>query len=165
MSMLPEILDPCCGGKMAWFKESRNNPLAIFGDMRQGQHILCDGRVFAVRPDFQADFRSLPFPNESFSLVFFDPPHLMRAGKDSWLACKYGVLPQEHWGKDIKEGFAECWRVLKPNGTLIFKWNETQIPIKALRPYFPAYPLFGHTTTNNLKTHWIVFFKTTCEAI
>lgn len=40
---------------------------------------------------------------------------------------KYGrLLPS--WEDDIRQGFEECMRVLKPNGTLIFKWNEQQIP-------------------------------------
>ena len=155
---MKQILDACCGGKMAWFKDARTNPHTIYGDIRHGSYPLCDGRVFAVEPDIQLDFRSLPFPDESFSLVFFDPPHLTRAGKTSWLAGKYGVL-NKGWEEDLKQGFSECWRVLRPNGTLIFKWSEAEIPLKRITPLFPHRPVFGHTTTKNLRTHWIVFFK------
>lgn len=44
-------------------------------------------------------------------------------------------------------------------GTLIFKWNETQISLREVLSCFPQRPLLGHTTTTNLKTHWIVFYK------
>ena len=37
------------------------------------------------------------------------------------------------WKDMIKKGFQECFRVLKPNGTLIFKWNECRIPIKEIK--------------------------------
>lgn len=53
----------------------------------------------------------------------------------------------------------ECWRVLKPGGTLIFKWAEDQVKLKEVLACFPQKPVFGHTTTKNLKTHWITFYK------
>ena len=56
----------------------------------------------------------------------FDPPHIVRAGPKSWLAASYGKL-SEDWRDDISQGFTECFRVLKADGVLIFKWNETQI--------------------------------------
>jgi len=49
--------------------------------------------------------------------------------------------------------------VLDLYGTLVFKWNETQVKIKEVLACFHIKPLFGHTTTQNLKTHWMVFFK------
>jgi hypothetical protein len=140
------------------FHFNKNNPLVQYGDTRQESYILCDGRTLNIAPDTVLDFRALPYENESFHLVVFDPPHLVRAGKRSWLSKKYGVLGKR-WEADIEQGFAECWRVLAPKSTLIFKWNETQIPLSKLRPLFPAEPVFGHTTTQNLKTHWVVFFK------
>ena len=51
----------------------------------------------------------------------------MHAGDKSWLALKYGKLG-ENW-KRLGQRFSECFRVLKPNGMLIFKWNETQIKV------------------------------------
>ena len=64
------------------------------------------------------------------------------------------------WRDDLKAGFAECFRVLKPEGVLIFKWNETRIPIKEVLSLAPVRPLFGNRATGqNLKTHWIVFMK------
>src|SRR4051794_13917367 len=74
-------------------------------------------RSLIVDPDIQADFRALPFRDDTFAHVFFDPPHLVGAGKKGWLALKYGVLEGD-WREDLRKGFAECFRVLKPGGTL-----------------------------------------------
>lgn len=76
-------------------------------------------------------------------LVVFDPPHLHTAGQKSWLAAKYGKLG-DNWRDDLRLGFAECFRVLRPGGTLIFKWNETQVPLKEVLALTPHKPLFGH---------------------
>lgn len=50
-------------------------------DNRQLTDTLCDGRTLNVNPDVIADFRDMPFPDESFYLVVFDPPHLINAGQ------------------------------------------------------------------------------------
>lgn len=155
--MKKQILDPCCASKMFWF--DKDNVAVVYGDKRQDSHVLCDGRTLTIAPDGVLDFRSLPFANFSFSLVVFDPPHLVRAGERSWIRKKYGALDSDNWREDLGAGFAECWRVLKPAGTLIFKWNETQITVREVLECFPVRPLFGQTTTQNLKTHWMVFYK------
>ena len=151
--MRKPILDVACGGRMFWF--DKQNPLAVFMDNRELEDTLCDGRTFTVKPDVLADFREIPFPDKTFKLVVFDPPHLIKAGKDSWLAKKYGVL-QETWKADIKQGFSECMRVLDDYGVLVFKWNEEQITIKEIMQTIGEKPLFGNRRS---KTHWMVFMK------
>ena len=136
------ILDPCCGSRMFWY--NRNNPDVIFTDNRKLKTTLCDGRTLVIEPDMIIDFRNMPFDDNTFNLVVFDPPHLIHAGENSWLAKKYGVLPAD-WKPYIKAGFDECIRVLKPDHTLIMKWNEEQIK-----------PLFGDRRS---KTRWLVFMK------
>lgn len=153
---LPPVLDPCCGSRMMWF--NKNDPRALFGDIRTEAHTLCDGRALEITPDMHMDFRSLPFEDGTFQLVVFDPPHLKRLGQDSWMAAKYGVLLPT-WKEDITQGFTECFRVLKPNGVLIFKWNEYQIPLTEILTLTPEEPLFGHTSGKAGKTHWITFIK------
>lgn len=147
------ILDACCGSKMFWF--DKKNDDVLFMDNRQFKDILCDGRTLEVNPDLIADFRNMPFEDNSFYLVVFDPPHLLRAGETSWLAKKYGVLDQ-NWKADIKQGFNECIRVLKPNGTLILKWNEEQIKTAEIIKAIGKKPLFGNRRS---KTIWLVFMK------
>lgn len=152
-----KILDPCCGSRMFWF--DKQNPAAVYGDCRNESHVLSDGRVLNIAPNNLIDFRSLPYKDNQFSLIVFDPPHIEKAGDKSWLKKKYGRLCSLNWRADLTKGFDECWRVLSVNGTLIFKWNETQIPLKSVLSCFSQKPLFGHTTTQNLKTHWITFHK------
>ena len=151
-----KILDACCGSKMFWF--DKNHPNALYADIRTESHVLCDGRTLNISPDIEVDFRDMPFPDNSFKLVVFDPPHLNKLGANSWMAKKYGrLLPT--WETDIQAGFEECMRVLEPYGVLIFKWNEHQIPLSKILPLFSQKPLFGHTTRKNGETVWMVFMK------
>lgn len=59
----------------------------------------------------------------------------------------------------IKDGFDECMRVLKPNGTLVFKWNEYDIPVKDIIKVIGKEPLYGHKSGKQSKTHWMCFMK------
>lgn len=152
------ILDPCCGSKMFWF--DKKDDRAVFTDKRSEQHTLCDGRELIIEPDMVMDFTDLQFDDEQFHMVVFDPPHLRKAGKDSWMALKYGKL-DETWPIMIRDGFAECFRVLKPNGTLIFKWNEDQIPVKEILALTDQKPVVGHRSGKRSSTHWICFLKET----
>ena len=150
------ILDPCCGGRSFWFDSQHQG--VLFGDIRNERHTLCDGRAFNITPDLNMDFREMPFPDCSFRLVVFDPPHLRHAGRGSWLRAKYGILGDD-WQDDLRRGFAECFRVLKPEGILIFKWNEIQIPVSEILALTDQKPLFGHKSGKRADTHWITFMK------
>ncbi|WP_169975908.1 methyltransferase domain-containing protein [Campylobacter sp. RM16191] len=153
MTPTKPVLDVCCGPKMFYF--NKQNDDVLFCDKRRETHMLCDGRTLEVNPDVIADFRNLPFSDESFYLVIFDPPHLKQVGDNSWLCKKYGKLAQD-WQNDLKKGFDECMRVLKTNGTLIFKWNENQIKVSEVLKCFSKKPLLGQVRG---QTHWLVFFK------
>jgi SAM-dependent methyltransferase len=131
----------------------------LFGDIRNESHVLCDGRALNVHPDMPMDFRQLPFADEVFQLVVFDPPHLIHAGNKSWLRLKYGALAKTTWKQDITDGFRECFRVLKPNGIFIFKWNEIQIPVREVLACTDQKPLFGHPSGKRGRTHWMTFMK------
>lgn len=150
------ILDPCCGSKMFWFDQ--NNPNATFTDLRTEIHTLCDGRILNIKPDFEQDCRDMVFEDESFYHVILDPPHLKNLGKKSWMALKYGIL-ENHWRIDLSKMFSECFRVLKPYGTLMFKWNESQIKVSEILALTPIAPLYGHKSGKRSDTHWIVFMK------
>lgn len=146
----------CCGSRMFWF--DKNNPAALFVDIRNEEHILCDGRNLKIHPDLIADFTNLPFLAKSFKLVVFDPPHLVKVGENSWLAKKYGKL-SEDWPRLLKQGFNECFRVLDDYGVLVFKWNEDQVTVKEVLRAIDRQPLFGHTTGRSGKTMWMCFMK------
>lgn len=161
--MSPIALDPCCSSRMMWF--NKQDPRALFCDQRRETIVITDRthcqdgtRTLHIEPDTLIDFRAMPFANDSFYLVAFDPPHLVKAGPKSWLAAKYGKLGPD-WRSDLTKGFAECFRVLKPHGTLVFKWNETQIRLSEVLTLTPEKPLFGQVSGRTGMTHWIVFTK------
>lgn len=161
-SAYPPVLDACCGSRMFWF--DRKDPRALYVDKRRETHMAKDcsvkngEREIVVNPDLIADFTALPFPDCTFSLVVFDPPHIQRNGDSSWLLKKYGVL-RGAWREEISKGFAECFRVLATGGTLIFKWCEIEIPLREILSLTPERPLFGHRTGKAAKTHWCAFIK------
>jgi len=157
MTAEPLVLDPASGSRMFYFDKADER--VLFGDIRSEQHVLCDGRALNINPDAIVDYRDLPFPGGSFRVVVFDPPHLVRAGPKSWQAAKYGRLHTDTWRQDLTLAFTECFRVLKPEGVLIFKWNETQIPVSQILALTPAKPLIGHQSGKASKTHWITFIK------
>ena len=66
------ILDACCGGKMFYF--DKNDDRVLFQDIRKIDTQLCDGRDFHINPDIQADFTNMPYPDNHFRMVVFDPP-------------------------------------------------------------------------------------------
>src|SRR5258708_7869361 len=114
-----KILDACCGGRTFWF--DKQHPDALYVDRRRmkRQVIWVNGdesRSFEVEPDKVMDFRNLDLPSNTFRLVVFDPPHLMkRNGKTGFIHKKYGSLDLS-WKDDITKGFNECFRVLKKDG-------------------------------------------------
>lgn len=163
-SALPPVLDACCGSRMFWFDRKDQRALfvdkrreACHADTREGR------REIVVDPDMLADFRSLPFPDATFTLVVFDPPHTF-CGANSWMKKKYGTL-EPGWREQIAAGFAECFRVLAPLGTLIFKWNEHRVPVATVLSLTLERPLFGQRCGTTAKTHWIVFHKQNKNAV
>ena len=148
-----KILDACCGSKMFWF--NKENPLVTFMDIREEQFEI-HGKKINVKPDVVGDFRDMPFGDNTYDLVVFDPPHLKWAGPNSIMKAQYGQLDKDAWPDDIKKGFEECFRVLKPNGIMIFKWASVQVPLKEVLKLAPKEPLFGQKRNT---THWLVFNK------
>lgn len=169
----PKVLDVACGGRMFYF--DRNDPRVLFCDNRTVDTELCDGRRFAVAPDVECDFTCLPFMDNTFKMVVFDPPHLLRdrgnrnseapyvplterKAATGFQQIKYGALYAD-WKDMLRKGFSECFRVLAPSGVLIFKWNETDIPIKEILELTEVKPLFGNRSGKSSKTHWVCFMK------
>lgn len=151
-----KILDACCGSKMFWYE--KNEPHTTYIDNRSEIDQIRDRdyvRNVIVNPDIIADFRDLPFEDNEFDLVIFDPPHLIYAGNSSWLKIKYGCLPK-NWPSYINKGFKECLRVLKPTGTLLFKWSNNQISFSDVFKAIGRKPILGDKRGN---TRWSIYIK------
>lgn len=153
------ILDATCSSRSIWF--DKHNPKTLYVDKRC-EVLSCiwgdSERICDVSPDIVADFTALPFENNSFWHVVFDPPHLLHISENAWLKKKYGKLP-DNWKPLIRDGFRECMRVLKPNGTLIFKWCEIDIPTREIIKAIGVEPLYGHRSGKKSQTHWLAFVK------
>lgn len=157
----PQILDACCGGRHWWWDKA--HPLAIYMDARVAEKGCVDVRPnFEVQPDVVGDFRAMPFEDDSFHLVLFDPPHNVRDNADNgYIGLKYGALPADTEQEDLRRGFAECWRVLGPGGTLVFKWAGA---LERVKPHFPDTPIVGTRTPRGGQTRWFIFYKPFVEA-
>ena len=162
-----EILDATCGGRSVWLPGNKRRDDTLYIDKRERDpgFLGQDGRTYSVDPDEIQDFRDLPYPDESFNLVVFDPPHKkLSNGMESltgYINRAYGVLNAETWQSDLRAGFEELWRLLRPGGTLVFKFSDGEIDFQDVLELAPAEPLFG-TTTHNRKTsetRWFVFYK------
>lgn len=142
---------------MFWFDKA--DPRALFVDKRREtltDHTGKKPAQIVVNPDMLANFQALPFADNTFALVVFDPPHTF-CGPNGRTIKKYGTLPLG-WRNEIAAGFRECFRVLCPLGTLVFKWNEHRVTLKTVLSLTDQSPLFGQKV-GNTKTHWIVFQK------
>ena len=152
------ILDPASSMRSFYF--DKKDDRVVFGDIREKEtHLLTNNQTIHIEPDEVMDFRAIPYPDETYQCVVFDPPHLLNLSEKSWMRKKYGVLDKETWQDDLTKGFAECFRVLKTNGTLIFKWNETSIPLKNILKLTDQKPVLGHPSGKRMGTHWVLFIK------
>lgn len=157
------VLDATCGARGIWF--DKHDQRAVFVDRRQEHHESHFGvtsagtRTLDIAPDILADFTNLPFADESFWHVVWDPPHMVDLKASAWYAKAYGSLDSSNWREVIRAGFCECWRVLKPCGTLVFKWAEVNIPSPEILALLPVKPMYGQHCGKKAGTHWMIFFK------
>jgi len=155
------ILDACCGSRMFWWNKQQPNTIFIDNNPRKAGHNKSRPNQ-ECSPDIVMDNRKMDFPDKSFKLVVFDPPHLIgninNQDKCNMISC-YGCLNAETWQDDIKRGFNECWRVLEDYGILIFKWNDASKKRAEILRIIGKEPLFGHPNGSKIPTHWFCFMK------
>ena len=154
------ILDATSSYRTMWI--DKKDPDAVFIDQRR-----------EVKPDIVCRWQYLPFKDEVFDVDNFDPPQMVYRveGKPSFLTDKFGLLERETWPKDLRLAFDELWRVLKPNGVLLLKWNDNHISTKRILALFPVAPKFGtvvggsrgfrnkHSKEPRSTTSWFCFVK------
>jgi SAM-dependent methyltransferase len=113
----PEILD-CTYNRGVMWKGLDYQPVTLDVDPQFG----CD---------YTADFRHMPFDDDSFDVIIFDPPHLPAAvaspGSSGLQRLQYGLTEHGDYrqGDDIADVFvpflAEAYRVLRRDGVVLAK--------------------------------------------
>jgi ubiquinone/menaquinone biosynthesis C-methylase UbiE len=166
-----KILDATAGFRMMHF--NKDDPRVTYFDIRSDKQLAVDlQRVPNRKPwnpkikTVQGDYRCLPFQDNYFDLIYFDPSHFINVGKTGIYYVKYGKLNKETWREDLTKAAAELWRVLKPGHSLNFKWNTQDIPYKEVLKLFPAVPVAGQRTVGGQgsnrgkpRTFWFSFAK------
>ena len=125
------VLDATCGSKMIWF--NKNNKLAVYVDRREldCEAIWTSGdgqstRYCNIHPDIVADFTDLPFEDNTFYHIIFDPPHLVDGGDNAWMVKKYGKLNKDTWKQVLHDGFCN------PHLCTDHSFHSTRIPCNIL---------------------------------
>ena len=109
------ILDATSSRRIMW--ENKHDLDTVYMDIRP-----------EVVPDVIGDVRSVPFDDNIFDLVVFDPPH-KSLGVNSTMADRYGIFTDGEIRAAIAGGFAEIGRILRENGLCLFKWSDGDFPL------------------------------------
>jgi hypothetical protein len=163
-----QILDATCGGRSIWHPKNKDRKDTLYIDKREKQPGFTgqEGRTLSIEPDEVQDFRNLPYEDETFKLVIFDPPHVIKENGmknlSGYVEKSYGALDAETWQHDLKQGFEELFRVLETGGTLVFKFADNAADFKEVLDLAPVDPLLGTMTkkTSSCENRWFVFQKT-----
>ena len=78
-----------------------------------------------ARDVIPADATAMPFKSESLKSIIFDPPFFPGGGKDADIRYKYSAMDSlDHMWSTYRQAIRESWRVLSPQGYLVFKCQD-----------------------------------------
>lgn len=130
------ILDVTVGARKIYrgWDKKLNDPL-IGIDVRKGDFSVPKLKSqwaeikIVIEPTVLADMKHLPFQDNVFEAIIFDPPH-MDVGLDTWLGKKWGSWNQNETIQTLRQVNCEFFRVLKKlGGFLILKVMPRQFPL------------------------------------
>ena len=111
------ILDMTYGKGVFWRKVDRDKYFVVANDL-------------VTAADVRADFRTMPFMDETFDVVVLDPPYASHGSpmKASIDRCYQGGILSVKSSDGVealyREGIAEARRLLRPKGILILKVQD-----------------------------------------
>jgi len=169
------ILDATAGNRTLW--KTKNIEYMIYIDME---------RKLEVPPTIFADNTNTPFSNKVFDTIFYDPPHMFgdvssfyvhpdaESFKKKWQG--YGEIPRYYGGDKYKNqqelivhiyrAQKEFHRILKDDGLIWLKWNETKVTLRKILALFEdwnvliAVPIKAPSqTAGTRQTYWCCLSK------
>ena len=153
------ILDVTAGNRHMW--PNKNPPYTIFLDRELN---------LKVAPDIFASWQNLPFRDDSFSCIIFDPPHgegpyknsihhdPQEVKRGSW----WGYYDRLRWRADFVAAGREFYRVAK---RLCLKWNDARHSVWKLIPLFRPWKVVykkERRTRSGIGEHptwWVTFIR------
>jgi hypothetical protein len=157
------ILDATAGNRTMY--ECKQTDSIIYIDME---------KKLKVKPTIFADNTNTPFLDATFDTIFYDPPHLWgnKEGYTPFYPKEYKKWASEHkpfaftyygWDKyqsrealiaHIYRAQKEFARIIKPNGLLWLKWNETRIPLNRILTIFAEWHVLLILRINDITQTW-----------
>ena len=162
-----KILDATAGSRGIWYQ--KDLPFVTWMDKREGTFVHYVSpkrkRYYNVKPDLVATWDNMPFEKETFDMVVFDPPHLVKkpSKTKSRMEIQYSYLDKDTWRGTLQTAFKELFKVLKPNGFLVLKWCENNIRIMDIIKLSPYPPMFANMSLEHngseRNSYMVVFSK------
>jgi DNA modification methylase len=169
------ILDATAANRTMWINKDVEH--IIYMDME---------KKLTVKPDIFCMNTQSPFRDATFDIIFYDPPHFFNdtgsfysiPDKETYLKKwqGYGEIPRYYGGDKYKTQAAlihhvfdaqkEFQRILKPDGLLWLKWNETYITIHTVMHLFENWsellriPVrLSNPNRTQKQTYWVCLCK------
>ena len=150
------LLDATAGNRMIWAHVGKKSDYVVFMDKEPN---------LAIPPDVLAVWGHLPFRDQVFSCVIFDPPH-SRFGKNSMHQDTKG---HRWWGNLSKRWQTDFYKAaqefIRVSDILCFKWNETSHVIDKILPLFRPWKIkYMKKHQSSMKrgkstTWWVTFIN------
>jgi len=177
------ILDATAGERSIW--NTKDDPRILWIDIEP---------ALDFTPDIIMDCTKTQFPDESISTIFFDPPHIwgdkpgenlyslrnLKEQKRFYEKRNFKAIPwgrQPYYGSDkyqskselllfIHKAQREFYRIIKKDGMLWVKWNETKLKMGKIVPFFKNWNLMlifpissPLQRLGDKQTYWLMFMK------
>ncbi len=152
------------GCRSIWF--DKEHPDCLYVDRRplivptQKRGDKLDVSTLAWTPDIVADNSALPFRDNLFSLIVYDPPHRGFTA-DSNMGRRYGPTSWDELRGSVRAAAKESHRVAEPGALFAMKWNDVHLSMDTVLGLMFSYwrALVGHSmigTNAQSITRWVL---------